>query len=50
MSVLSEEDRAFWDENGYVIIHDAVPSENIKAAKAAVWDFLEMQADNTDSW
>ena len=50
MSVLSEEDRAFWDENGYVIIHDAVPAENIKAAENAIWNFLEMQPDNPDSW
>ncbi len=50
MSILNTEDRAFWDEHGYVIIHDAVPPENIKAAKAAVWDFLEMRPDNPDSW
>ena len=36
MSVLSEEDRAFWDENGYVVIHDAVPAKNIKAAENAI--------------
>jgi hypothetical protein len=50
VSVLSEEDRAFWDENGYVIIHDAVPAENIKAAENAIWNFLEMWPDNPDSW
>ena len=50
MSVLSKEDRAFWEENGYVIIHEAVPPENIKAAVDAVWDFMEMQPDDPDSW
>ena len=40
MSVLSKDDRAFWDENGYVIIHDAVLPENVIAAKAAVWGFF----------
>ena len=30
--ILSKEDNKFWDENGYVIIHEAVPPENIKAA------------------
>jgi hypothetical protein len=39
MSVLSKEDHKFWDENGYVIIHEAVPPENIKAAADAIWDF-----------
>ena len=50
MSVLSKEDRAFWEENGYVVIHNAVPPENIIAAENAVWDFLEMQPDNRESW
>lgn len=48
--VLSKEDHKFWDENGYVIIHEAVPPENIKAATDAIWDFLEMQPDNRESW
>ena len=30
MSVLSTEDRAFWEENGYVVIHDAAPPELIQ--------------------
>jgi hypothetical protein len=50
VAVLNTEDRAFWDENGYVIIPDAVPPENIKAAKASVWDFLEMRSDERESW
>ena len=50
MSVLSKEDRAFWDENGYVIIHEAVPPENIKAAYHAIWDFLEMYPNDEESW
>jgi hypothetical protein len=50
MPVLSDEDRVFWEENGYVIVHNAVPPENCKAAEKAVWDFLEMEPDNPDSW
>jgi hypothetical protein len=50
VSVLSKEDRAFWDENGYVVIHDAVPSGNIKATEEAVWEFLEMKPDDRESW
>ena len=42
MSVLSKEDSAFWNEYGYVVIHEAVPSGNIAATVEAVWDFLEM--------
>ena len=31
MSVLSAEDRAFFEKNGYVIVRDAVPQENLAA-------------------
>ena len=50
MPVLTKEDKAFWEENGYVVIHNAVPPENIKAAENAIWNFLEMRPDNPDSW
>lgn len=50
MSVLSASDRAFWEENGYVVVQDAVPPENLKAAEQAVWEFLEMDPNNPDSW
>jgi hypothetical protein len=50
MPVLSTEDQAFWKENGYVVVHDAVPPENIKAAEQAVWEFLEMDPNDPESW
>ena len=50
MAVLSSEDRAFWEEHGYVVIRDAAPRELIQDAAKAVWDFIEMDADNRDSW
>ena len=50
MPVLTKEDKAFWNENGYIVIHEAVPLENIKAAENAIWNFLGMQPDNPDSW
>ena len=50
MPVLSSEDLAFWEENGYVVVHDAVPPENCKAAEQAVWEFLEMDANDPESW
>jgi len=50
MSILNKDDRAFWDENGYVVIHEAVPPENIKATADAVWGFLGAQPDDPKSW
>ena len=50
MAVLSSEDRAFWEENGYVVIQDAAPPELIQNAAQAVWDFIEMDPDDPESW
>ncbi len=50
MTVLSKEDLAFWEENGYVIIPNAAPPALIQEVENAVWDFLEMDADSPDSW
>lgn len=50
MHVLSSDDMQFFDDNGYVVVHNAVPPENLTAAIDAIYDFLEMDADNPDSW
>ena len=50
MPVLSAADIDFWEENGYVVVHDAVPPENCKAAERAIWDFLEMDTDDPATW
>jgi Phytanoyl-CoA dioxygenase (PhyH) len=50
MPVLSAEDRAFWEEKGYVVVREAVPLENCRAAERAVWEFLEMDPDDPESW
>jgi Phytanoyl-CoA dioxygenase (PhyH) len=38
--VLTREDLASWDERGYVILHDAVPLENCRAAEEAIWQSI----------
>lgn len=50
MPVLNEEDRAFWEENGYVIVHDAVPQQNLDDLIGAIWTFLDMNPDDPESW
>jgi len=50
MNILSKKDWAFWEENGYVIVPNAVPQENIDAVIDTSWDFLEMDRDNPDDW
>jgi len=50
MRVLSEEDRAFWEDKGYVIVPDAVPVENLQALIDAIWEFQEMDPHDPSSW
>jgi hypothetical protein len=41
---------AFWDENGYVVLHDAVPPENCRAAVGAICELLAVQLDRPETW
>ncbi|MBS0247632.1 MAG: phytanoyl-CoA dioxygenase family protein [Proteobacteria bacterium] len=48
--VLSDDDLAHWREHGYVVVHEAVPSEARDAAAQALWYHLGARADDPDSW
>lgn len=48
--VLSEEDLAFWEANGYVVLKQAISQEDCKATQQAIWDFLGMNPANAASW
>ncbi|MEZ4620603.1 MAG: hypothetical protein R2867_34550 [Caldilineaceae bacterium] len=48
--LLTPEERAFWNENGYVIIRNAVPKENVDAVVDAIWDFLEVDRNDPEAW
>ena len=50
MPVLSKEDRSFWEENGYVVVHNAVPQQNLDAMVATIWEFLEMDPECEEDW
>lgn len=49
-SVLSVEDLAFWQENGYVVLRNAISAEDSREAELAIWDFLDMAPQNPESW
>ena len=44
--ILSDSDRAFWEENGYVVVPNAVPRENLDRLVDAIWEFLEIDRDD----
>ena len=48
--VLMAEDLSFWDENGYVIVHDAVSKENCKAAERSIWEFMGKDSADPNTW
>lgn len=49
-NVLSPEDLAFWQKNGYIIVKNAITQEDCKATQRAIWDFLGMEPENKQSW
>jgi len=41
---------AGWEENGYIVLHDAVPAANCRAAIQAICEFLGMDLERPDTW
>jgi hypothetical protein len=50
LRVLSQEDWRHWTTSGYVILPNAVPSENIERLKALLWEFQEMDPADPSTW
>lgn len=50
LRILSEEDWAFWKHNGYVIIKNAVPKEQVQQTADFLWEFDEKDANNPETW
>jgi hypothetical protein len=50
MRVLSADDLEFWNENGYVIVYEAAPLENLQAVIDAIWEFQEMDPQDSKTW
>lgn len=47
---LTHDDLAFFDEYGYVVLHDAVSSQHVRAAVNAVCDSLAIDLDRPETW
>jgi ectoine hydroxylase-related dioxygenase (phytanoyl-CoA dioxygenase family) len=45
-----EVDRAFFEENGYVVVRNVVPKENCQAVIDAMFAFLEMDPSDPSDW
>ncbi|MBL0738190.1 phytanoyl-CoA dioxygenase family protein [Flavobacterium sp. GN10] len=49
-NVLSEQDLEFWNQNGYVIIKNAISKEDCEETQKAIWEYLKMDPNNKESW
>ncbi|KQU25116.1 phytanoyl-CoA dioxygenase [Priestia megaterium] len=50
LKVLSEKDWNFWRQNGYVIIHNAIPKEYIDRTVDLIWEFEEKNPNDSSTW
>ena len=48
--VLTADDLSFWEEHGYVVLHDAVSPQTRDAAAQALWQHLGADPDDADTW
>lgn len=48
--VLNEDDLAFWNKNGYVVLRNAICIEDCRAAESALWEFLGMNPQDPNTW
>jgi len=50
LRILSEEDWDFWIHNGYVIIKNAVPKDQVKATANFLWEFEDKKPNDPSTW
>ena len=50
LRVLTPEQWQFWLENGYVVVKNAVPAEQVQRTVDFIWEFEEKSPDNPDGW
>lgn len=50
MSVITQEHRDFFNENGYVLIKNLVSQESCDRVISAMWDFMGKDRENRDEW
>ena len=48
--VLTEEQFDHWQSYGYLIVPGVLPMENVEALKSFLWDFQEMDENDSQTW
>lgn len=50
LRVLSDADWAFWIENGYIVIKNAIPKEQAQKTADFLWEFDEKDPNDPNTW
>jgi ectoine hydroxylase-related dioxygenase (phytanoyl-CoA dioxygenase family) len=50
LRVLSEADFKHWQTYGFVVVKQAVPSENVERLKQFLWEFQQMDPNDISTW
>ncbi|MGZ3838197.1 MAG: phytanoyl-CoA dioxygenase family protein [Flavisolibacter sp.] len=50
LRVLTEEEWQFWLHNGYVVVHNAVPQNQVKRLADFLWEFEEKDPNDPETW
>lgn len=50
LGLMTEEDWHFWITNGYIVIKDAVPKEQVKRLADLLWEFEEKDPNDPETW
>ncbi|SKB51488.1 phytanoyl-CoA dioxygenase family protein [Dyadobacter psychrophilus] len=50
LGLMTEEDWDFWITNGYIVIKDAVPKDQVKKLADFLWEFEEKDPNNPETW
>ncbi|NAX20896.1 phytanoyl-CoA dioxygenase family protein [Vibrio sp. V39_P1S14PM300] len=50
LKTLTEEQFAFWQHNGYVVLPQIISPEAVQRSQDFLWEFQEMSPDDTTTW
>jgi hypothetical protein len=50
LRILTEDDWKFWKHNGYIVIKNVVPKEQVERLANFLWEFEEKDPNNPETW
>jgi hypothetical protein len=50
VDTLTNEDLEFWNQNGYIVLKNAISKSDCEQTRTAIWNFLDKSPDDVASW